>query len=117
MASVFFISLPWFSIELTNMNDIEEKKVEDQAQAPRTGSHTAWVWCAVMLALIAWAVLAWANGYVAMAIAATGIIAGFVGVRHSSLAMKRLAITAIIASTVLLVVVAAYLIVLKIGLS
>ncbi len=33
MASVFFISLPWFSIELTNMNDIEEKKVEDQAQA------------------------------------------------------------------------------------
>lgn len=117
MASVFFISLPWFSIELTNMNDIEEKKVEDQAQAPRTGSHPAWVWCAVMLALIAWAVLAWANGYVAMAIAATGIFAGFVGVRHSSLAMKRLAITAIIASTVLLVVVAAYLIVLKIGLS
>ena len=51
-----------------------------------------------------------------MGVAAAAMAVGFVGTRHNSVAMKRLAVTAIIASTVLLVVVAAYLVVLKIGL-
>ena len=105
------------SIKMDNNTDnIEEKKTLPQDAPPREGSHPGWVWFAVLAALVAWALLAWSNGYVAMGIAAVGVLAGFIGARHSSLAMKRLAITAIIASTVLLVVIAAYLIVLKVGL-
>ncbi len=92
--------------------NIEDKKADQQETATVGGTHPAWVWVSVLLALVAWAVLAWSNGYVAMGVSA----AGFVGARHSSLALKRLAITAIIAATVLLVVVGAYLIVLKVGL-
>ena len=118
MASIFFISLPWFSfVHAKNNMNIEDKKIEDTRVEPteRT-THPAWVWLAVVLALVAWAVLAWSNGYVAMVVAAAAMAVGFVGTRHNSVAMKRLAVTAIIASTVLLVVVAAYLVVLKIGL-
>ncbi len=98
------------------MTDIEEKKIETPENDTPKRRHV-WVWIAVGLALVAWAVLAWADGYVAMAVAAAGIAAGFIGAHKNSAAMKRLATTAIIASTVLLTVVAAYLIVLKIGLS
>lgn len=95
----------------------EDKKIEEtRVEATERTTHPAWVWLAVVLALVAWAILAWSNGYVAMGVAAAAMAVGFVGTRHSSVAMKRLAITAIIASTVLLVVVAAYLIVLKVGL-
>lgn len=97
--------------------DNKDKDIKVSEPTPaRTGTHPAWVWTALVLMLVAWVLLAWSNGYVAMGVAAAGILAGFIGARHSSLAMKRLAITAIIAATVLLVVVAAYLIVLKIGL-
>ena len=96
--------------------NIEDKKADQQETATVGGTHPAWVWVSVLLALVAWAVLAWSNGYVAMGVSALAIAAGFVGARHSSLARKRLAITAIIAATVLLVVVGAYLIVLKVGL-
>lgn len=99
------------------MPDIEEKDIKKETVTPGASHKHAWVWFAVLLALIAWVLLAWFNGYAAMAVAAAGIVIGFIGAHHSSLAMKRLAITAIIASTVLLVVVAAYLVVLKIGLS
>ena len=91
--------------------NIEDKKADQQETATVGGTHPAWVWVSVLLALVAWAVLAWSNGYVAMGVSALAIAAG-----HSSLALKRLAITAIIAATVLLVVVGAYLIVLKVGL-
>lgn len=99
------------------MPDIEEKNIKKEEVTSGGAHQHAWVWISVILALIAWALLAWVNGYTAMAVAATGITVGFIGTRRSSLAMKRLAITAIIASTVLLVVVTAYLVVLKIGLS
>ncbi|MBO4943583.1 MAG: hypothetical protein J6C95_09160 [Muribaculaceae bacterium] len=99
------------------MPDIEKKDIQKEEVKPGLPHRHAWVWIAVLLALVAWVLLAWFNGYTAMAVAAAGIIVGFIGAHRSSLAMKRLAITAIIASTVLLVVVAAYLVVLKIGLS
>ncbi len=99
------------------MPDIEDKNIKEEGEKKTVAQRHLWVWLAVVFALVAWILLAWFDGYTAMAVAAAGIVVGFIGTRHSSLAMKRLAITAIIASTVLLVVVAAYLIVLKVGLS
>ncbi len=59
----------------------------------------------------------WSNGYVALAVGALAVTSGFIGLRGSSINIKRLSITAIIASTVLIVVLAAFLIVIKIGMA
>lgn len=71
---------------------------------------------AIALTLGAWCMLMWLNGYVAMAVALAAVVAGFAGMPGRSNAVKNVAITAIIASTVLIVVLAAFLIVIKIGL-
>lgn len=71
---------------------------------------------AIALTLGAWCMLMWLNGYVAMAVAVAAVVAGFVGMPGRSNVVKNIAITAIIASTVLIVVLAAFLIVIKIGL-
>jgi len=99
------------------MPDTEEKDIKQEVSRPAARHTHLWVWLSVVSALTAWALLAWFDGYAAMTVAAAGIVTGFIGTRRSSLPMKRLAITAIIASTVLLVVVAAYITVLRIGLS
>lgn len=99
------------------MPDTEEKDIRQEDVQPSARHTHLWIWLAVLFALTAWALLAWFDGYAAMAVAAAGIITGSIGARRSSPTMKRLAITAIIASSVLLVVVAAYITILKIGLS
>lgn len=73
-------------------------------------------WLAVALTLTAWALLMALNGYVAMAVGAAAVVVGFIGLPGRSRAVRNLAITAIIASTVLIVVLLAFLIVIKIGL-
>lgn len=88
---------------------------EAQQTTPRRSSAMAWV--ALVLTLTAWAALLWFNGYAALTVALLAVVSGFVSIPHTKISTKRLAITAIIAALVLIVVVSAYLIVLKIGLS
>lgn len=71
---------------------------------------------AFFLAVGAWLALAYSTGYLAMAVAAAAIIVGAFGCRRRC-SWRNLAITSIIASMVLIVVVAAFIIVLKIGLA
>lgn len=75
------------------------------------------IWLSAGLTVSAWAVLLWYNGYVALVLATLAIIAGVTGIYNSGIALKRIGITSIIASTVLTTVVAAYIIVLVMVLS
>ena len=89
---------------------------ENHTEAIPTFRSPALAWVAVGLTLLAWALLMTINGYVAMAAAAVGVVAGFLALPGRSRAVKNLAITAIIACMVLLVVLSAFIIVIKIGL-
>lgn len=105
------------------MNNDKEKNISSATEAPESTAVSAarrspvWVWVAVVLALAAWVTLMWVDGYVALGLGVAGIVSGFVAARRNELALRRLAIAAIIASMVLVVVLAAFLIVIKIGLS
>ena len=79
--------------------------------------HSYFAIAALILAIVAWAVLLWSNGYVACAVAAVAVVCGFLGAHAGHGALRNAAVTAIIAGVVLLVVVSAFLVVLKIGLS
>ena len=97
--------------------DIERREESASVDAGTSGSRRhALVWVALALAVLAWLVLVWSNGYVALALGVLACAAGFWGASDSEKAMKRLAIAAIIAAMVLVVVLAAFLIVIKIGL-
>ncbi|MBP3536504.1 MAG: hypothetical protein J6J93_03075 [Muribaculaceae bacterium] len=84
---------------------------------PAAGRRRIIAWASVVLAIAAWAALILTNGYVALGVALAAAVAGFVSMPGSKTAYKRLAVTAIIASLVLIVVVAAYLIVLHVAFS
>ena len=97
--------------------DIERREESASVDAGTSGSRRhAFVWVALALAVLAWLVLVWSNGYVALALGVLACAAGSWGASDSEKAMKRLAIAAIIAAMVLVVVLAAFLIVIKIGL-
>ncbi|MDE6278069.1 MAG: hypothetical protein K2M06_08180 [Muribaculaceae bacterium] len=97
--------------------------VQSATSAPATDTSgeqkkSGWLpLAALLLAILAWLTLAYSTGYAAMAVAAAAIIVAAFGARRHSGAWRNVAITAIIASAVLLVVVAAFIIVLKIGLA
>ena len=95
--------------------DTHTIEAETVHTAPRKGNKFAWI--ALALTIGAWCALMWSNGYVALAVGALAVTSGFIGLRGSSTNNKRLSITAIIASTVLIVVLAAFLIVIKIGMA
>ena len=104
-----------------NMTDNIEKKDtslkgKEIVDGQRYGKTTQ-AWISISLAIAAWLSLFWLNGYVALGLAIVGAIIGFIGMPRRSAAVKRLAITAIIATIVLIVVVSSYLVVIKIGLS
>lgn len=88
-----------------------------EPQAPKENRKSAIAWTALVLAVISWCMLFWSNGYVALAVAVLAVVAGFAACSHNASALRRLAITALIAALVLIVVVSAYLIVLKVGMS
>ena len=97
--------------------DIERREESASVDAGTSGSRRhAFVWVALALAVLAWLVLVWSNGYVALVLGVLACAAGLWGASDSEKAMKRLAIAAIIAAMVLVVVLAAFLIVIKIGL-
>lgn len=97
------------------------------AQAPETSSSATIVasskksgilpLLSLILAVGAWVTLGYYTGYAAMAVAAAAIIAGAFACRRPRGAWRNTAISAIIASAVLIVVVLAFVIVLKIGLA
>ena len=95
--------------------DTHTIEAETVHTAPRKGNKFAWI--ALALTIGAWCALMWSNGYVALAVGALAVTSGFIGLHGSSTNIKRLSITAIIASTVLIVVLAAFLIVIKIGMA
>jgi len=68
-------------------------------------------------ALVAWAALMWIDGFAALGLGVLSVLLGAFGMRGCSRGWRNLGVTAIICSTVLIVVVAAFLIVVKIGLS
>lgn len=76
----------------------------------------ALAWISLALTVAAWLTLMFTDGYAAMAVAAAALIVGFLSMRGSSRAIRNIAITAVIASMVLLVVLTAFIIVIKIGL-
>lgn len=84
------------------------------ASAPR--SARLWAWLSVILAVLSWILLMTTNGYVALGTGIAAIVAGFIAVARNERNLRRLAITATIAATVLVVVLASLLIVIKIGL-
>lgn len=87
--------------------DIQNKKA----------ATSSWkVWLATLLTLIAWCTLVWLNGYAALGIGALALAAGIWSLFGNDGAMRKIAIADIIASTVLIVVLLAFLIVIKIGL-
>lgn len=97
----------------TESDNIETRAASADTSAPYCRS-SAMAWIALALAVLAWFILVWSNGYLALAVAVVALIAGIAGVRHRSPGATRLAITTIIAAIVLIVVVASYLVVLKV---
>lgn len=84
--------------------------------AAKTHRSPALAWIALAITVLAWVVLMTVNGYVALAVAAVGVVAGFFAMPGRSRGARNLAITAIIAAMVLIVVLSAFLIVIKVGL-
>lgn len=103
---------------------VTDKHIDKKTEEPRESSRAQQrhrspllAWVALALTLVAWLLLIYLNGYVALGVAAVAVAAGFAGMPGRSTAVRNLAITAVIAATVLLVVLAAFLIVIKIGLA
>lgn len=96
-----------------------DRPEQNTSSTKRRGPAIAWV--ALALAVIAWVILMWGRdtgtGYIALAIAALGVAAGFWGASGSRPATRRLAIAAIIASAVLVVVLASFIIVIELGMN
>lgn len=107
-------------LNLTDMDKEKDIERREEFASVDTGAVASrrhmFVWVALVLAVVAWIVLMCSNGYVALGLAVLACAAGFWGAMGSERAMKRLAIAAIIAAMVLVVVLAAFLIVIKIGL-
>ncbi len=102
---------------MTDTIDTKDKSAEAAAQpAVKAASRPALTWISVVLTLAAWALLMWANGYVALAAGIAAMVTGFIGHARGAGGIRRIAVVSIIASTVLVVVVAAFAIVIKIGL-
>ena len=100
----------------TLQQHISDQKETQDTPAPKSGRPVL-VWIAVLLALLSWVAMMFVTGYVALALGVAAIAVVFWACARNERAMRKLAITAIIAATVLVVVLAAFLIVIKIGLS
>lgn len=97
------------------MNTENIDTTQDMAKAPATQSlPKTLVWISAALTFAAWLILLWGNGYVALGAGVASIGAGAWSLKNNSIALRRVAITSIIASTVLATVVAAYIIVMQI---
>lgn len=89
----------------------DKDEIKDNFRSP------ALAWISLALTLLAWILLMVAHGYIALAVAAAAVATGFFGLPGRSQGVRNLAITAIIASIVLLVVLTAFIIVVRVGLA
>lgn len=100
---------------MSETKDTDRKKTARNENGCYRSPALAWI--SLALTVAAWLTLMlFTDGYAAMAVAAAALIVGFLSMRGSSRAIRNIAITAVIASTVLLVVLTAFIIVIKIGL-
>jgi hypothetical protein len=103
-----------------NQSDSEVKAPQTQGTAsksPRKGDNVGrtgtrkysyWALASFIVTVIAWICLMW-QGYVALAIAVMGSVAGFMGVKARRGILRYLAITSVIASLVLIVVMLSFI--------
>lgn len=101
-------------------NEIEtpEAKVEEPAAASSSAEPRRYLWLAIvsiLLTAVAW-LCGLHSGVAAMIVSAIAIVAGVMSLRSRRHAIRNTAITAIIASAVLLVVICAFIIVIYMGL-
>lgn len=71
---------------------------------------------AILLAIAAWIILSF-NGKIALGVSAAAFLSGCFGLKASTRTWRNTAITAIVASAVLLIVLAAFMIVIYVGLN
>lgn len=106
----------------TNEATTTENKQADLTPAANTAAvrhatwHTYMAAIATVLAVAAWVVLS-INGYAALALGSASFAAACLGLRAHTRSWRNLATTALIASAVIMVVLAAFLIVIFWGLN
>lgn len=76
-------------------------------------THSLWAWIAFAITVAAWAVLILGSGYVALYTGIAGIVSGIIAVARTRHGYRKLSILALIASGVLTIVVAAFLVALR----
>lgn len=81
-----------------------------QDPGPTAGYRVALAVVAAVLTLVAWLAAMWVNGYISIGIAVVAIACGAMGCTRRAGAWRNLGITAIIASGILAIVMAAFLI-------
>ncbi len=103
--------------EIINNGEVNSAAAEEpQVQKVKYRSSLL-AWVTILLTVGAWVVLMWWNGYAAAVTAAVAIAVGFISLPGRSASARNLAITGIIASTVLLVIILAFIIVIRLVLS
>lgn len=104
---------------MTTQDKTTDKLPQEAAQAPEEQQKKpgrGWLaTCALLVCVVAW-IVGNREAYSAMAIAVASIVLGGLAMRGASRAVRNAAITAIVASGVLIVVIAAFLIVIYLGL-
>ena len=93
-----------------------ENEIPEGAAVKNPAPGRVWVWIAVVLTLAAWAVLMLANGIVAIIAGIIAAATGFIAIHRSRNGLRRIAVTVTVASMVLVVVVLAFVIVIRFGL-
>lgn len=96
---------------------VEASEPETATIVKSGGTGRVFAWSAAGVALAAYIILLTTSGIVAMTVAAAGLVLGFIAANKTNGALHRLAITAIIASAVLVAVLAAFVMVIRFGLN
>ncbi|MCM1036557.1 MAG: hypothetical protein NC406_04455 [Bacteroides sp.] len=91
------------------------QKQAQSAPPAEPGRFVAYAVVSIVLATVSWIIANW-NGYVAAMVSALSVVAGFMALRSHRHSVRNTAITAIVAAGVLLVVLVAFIIVIRMGL-
>lgn len=95
---------------MENTNKTESDHLATVADVVKPSIHPCWAWIALAIALAAWVVLIFGDGFVALSMGFVGLVIAIYAACRSHSAIKRLAVIALIASAVLVVVMSAFLI-------
>ncbi|MDO4319314.1 MAG: hypothetical protein Q4C34_01945 [Bacteroidales bacterium] len=92
----------------------DQKTPAEKVKEP--ARYRIWAILSIVIAVIAWLIAGW-NGYAGLATGVISIVAGALALRSHRHGVRNTAITAIIASGVLVVVLTAFIIVIYLGLN